>query len=331
MIVRNLLAELAERIDVRVLSWKGAPLPVFKPSQEDVREMLDALARHTKIEAHADGCTGFTHCHHEKTIVVDGRVAFVGGIDLTLDGGDPWDTPSHVARGGIGWHDAAVRLEGPVVADVARSFQLRWHGATREELPAPDGARGGRRRRGADREDAARRARTAPCGTATTRSSSPTSARSGRRSGSSTSRTSSSGRRRSSRSSPTSCATRPATTSGCSCSCLRARTTAPTSRAARWQRSSMRPTRRPDSSRAPIYARGREASRSRVHPLEDRDRRRSLAHGRLGEPQRALPLPRHRDERRHARSRDRSRDAAPSVVRSTWSCRSRTCRATRSS
>jgi phosphatidylserine/phosphatidylglycerophosphate/cardiolipin synthase-like enzyme len=137
IIVRNLLAELAERVDVRVLSWKGAPLPVFKPSQRDVREMLDALARHTKIEAHADGCTGFTHCHHEKTIVVDGRVAFVGGIDLTLDGGDPWDTPSHVARGGIGWHDAAVRLEGPVVADVARHFRLRWHGATREALPSP--------------------------------------------------------------------------------------------------------------------------------------------------------------------------------------------------
>ena len=32
MVVRNLLAELAERVDVRVLSWKGAPLPLFKPS-----------------------------------------------------------------------------------------------------------------------------------------------------------------------------------------------------------------------------------------------------------------------------------------------------------
>ena len=137
MIVRNLLAELAERVDVRLLSWKGAPLPLFKPSHSDVREMLDALARHTKIEAHSDGCTGFAHSHHEKTIVIDGKVAFVGGIDLTLDGGDPWDTPAHVARGGIGWHDAAVRIEGPAVADVAQHFRLRWHGATRELLPRP--------------------------------------------------------------------------------------------------------------------------------------------------------------------------------------------------
>ncbi|HEX4746488.1 MAG TPA: phospholipase D family protein [Gaiellaceae bacterium] len=137
VILRNLLAELAERIDVRVLSWKGAPLPVFKPSQREVREMLEGLAHHTKIQAHADGCTGFTHCHHEKNIVIDGRVAFVGGIDLTLDGGDPWDTPSHIARGGIGWHDAAVRIEGPAVADVERHFRLRWHGTTGEVLPQP--------------------------------------------------------------------------------------------------------------------------------------------------------------------------------------------------
>ena len=138
VIVRNLLAELAEKVDVRLLSWKGAPVPLFKPSQNDVRDMLDGMARHTKIEAHADGCTGFTHCHHEKTIVIDGRVAFVGGIDLTLDGGDPWDTPSHVARGGIGWHDAAVRIEGPAVADVANHFRLRWHGSTGKVLPRPE-------------------------------------------------------------------------------------------------------------------------------------------------------------------------------------------------
>ena len=55
VVVRNLLAELAERVDVRVLSWKGAPIPVFKPSQREVREMLEALSHHTKIQAHADG------------------------------------------------------------------------------------------------------------------------------------------------------------------------------------------------------------------------------------------------------------------------------------
>jgi phosphatidylserine/phosphatidylglycerophosphate/cardiolipin synthase-like enzyme len=137
VVVRNLLAELAERIDVRVLLWKGAPVPLFRPSRGDVRNALDDLTRHTRIKAAADSCTGFTHCHHEKTIVIDDRVAFVGGIDLTLDGGDPFDTATHQARGGIGWHDVATRLEGPAVADVAEHFRMRWRRPGGEALPAP--------------------------------------------------------------------------------------------------------------------------------------------------------------------------------------------------
>lgn len=137
VVVRNLLAELAERIDVRVLLWKGAPVPAFRPSRGDVRDVVESLTRHTKIRAAVDSCTGFTHCHHEKTIVIDDRVAFVGGIDLTLDGGDPFDTPTHRARGGIGWHDVATRIEGPAVVDVAEHFRLRWRTPGGESLPAP--------------------------------------------------------------------------------------------------------------------------------------------------------------------------------------------------
>ncbi len=140
VVVRNLLADLAERVDVRVLLWGGAPVRLFRPSRSDVRQVRDELCRETKVKCEIDSCVGPLHCHHEKTIVIDDRVAFVGGIDLTLDGGDPYDSPRHVARGRIGWHDAAVRLRGPAVADVAEHFRMRWEAAAGEPLPAPEPA-----------------------------------------------------------------------------------------------------------------------------------------------------------------------------------------------
>jgi phosphatidylserine/phosphatidylglycerophosphate/cardiolipin synthase-like enzyme len=76
------------------------------------------------------------HCHHEKTIVIDDRIAFVGGIDLTDFHGDRWDTPDHPARGAVGWHDVAARIDGPVVQDVAENFAMRWEATTGEKLPA---------------------------------------------------------------------------------------------------------------------------------------------------------------------------------------------------
>ena len=100
VVLRNLLAELAERLDVRVLVWAGAPLPLFRPSRGNVRKMREQLIQHTKIECALDAKERPLHCHHEKTIVIDDRVAFVGGIDLTSESGDRYDTNDHPrARG----------------------------------------------------------------------------------------------------------------------------------------------------------------------------------------------------------------------------------------
>ena len=138
VILRNLLADLAERIDVCVLAWAGAPLPLFRPSRAAVRQCRDNLRRGTRIRVALDAKERPLHCHHEKTVVVDGRVAFVGGIDLTYESGDRFDSNAHVARGDVGWHDVAARIEGPAVADVAAHFRMRWREVTGEVLAAPD-------------------------------------------------------------------------------------------------------------------------------------------------------------------------------------------------
>ncbi|MGZ4334156.1 MAG: phospholipase D-like domain-containing protein [Gaiellaceae bacterium] len=77
------------------------------------------------------------HCHHEKLVVVDDETAFVGGIDLTALAGDRLDSNEHPRRDGLGWHDTAVRLEGPIVGDVARHFLMRWHTVAGDGLPQP--------------------------------------------------------------------------------------------------------------------------------------------------------------------------------------------------
>jgi phosphatidylserine/phosphatidylglycerophosphate/cardiolipin synthase-like enzyme len=135
--LRALLASLAERLPVRVLLWAGSPLPLFDPDRRDVREVRRALTSGTTIEVEVDSKERPMHCHHEKLVVIDDRVAFVGGIDLTTYAGDRYDTAQHEARGSVGWHDALAVLRGPVVADVADHFRQRWQAVTGASLPAP--------------------------------------------------------------------------------------------------------------------------------------------------------------------------------------------------
>jgi phosphatidylserine/phosphatidylglycerophosphate/cardiolipin synthase-like enzyme len=137
VVVRDLLAEAAGRVDVRVLLWAGAPAPVFRPSRRRVRRVRDELERAGRIRCALDDRERPLHCHHEKSIVVDGRLAFVGGIDLTSLAGDRRDSPAHPARAALGWHDAAALVRGPLVADVAEHFNLRWAEVTGERLPPP--------------------------------------------------------------------------------------------------------------------------------------------------------------------------------------------------
>src|SRR5665811_1600224 len=62
-ILRNLLAGLAERVEVRVLVWAGAPLPLFRPSRRMVRRMRESLCKGTQIQCALDKKERPMHCH----------------------------------------------------------------------------------------------------------------------------------------------------------------------------------------------------------------------------------------------------------------------------
>jgi phosphatidylserine/phosphatidylglycerophosphate/cardiolipin synthase-like enzyme len=136
-VLGELLAEAAERIDVRVLVWAGAPVPAFHPTRKEVRDGVEKLTRGTRIQCETDPREHPFHCHHEKTVMVDGDVAFVGGIDMTDYAGDRFDTGDHPARRRLGWHDVGTRLRGPAILDVHDHFALRWRELRGEQLERP--------------------------------------------------------------------------------------------------------------------------------------------------------------------------------------------------
>lgn len=135
--LRDLLGDLARRIDVRALLWAGAPLPVFTPDRREVCRVRDELIRGTQVKCALDAHERPMHCHHEKLVIVDGEVAFVGGIDLTSLGGDRFDSSEHPMRSHLGWHDVATRVRGPAVADVEAHFVSRWREINGECLEVP--------------------------------------------------------------------------------------------------------------------------------------------------------------------------------------------------
>jgi phosphatidylserine/phosphatidylglycerophosphate/cardiolipin synthase-like enzyme len=138
VVLGALLAELAERIDVRVMVWAGAPLPAFHPTRKEVASEVEKLVRGTRIRCERDPREHPFHCHHEKTLVIDDELAFVGGIDMTDLAGDRFDLSEHPARRRLGWHDVGTRLRGPAVADVAAHFAMRWREITGEQLDVPE-------------------------------------------------------------------------------------------------------------------------------------------------------------------------------------------------
>jgi cardiolipin synthase len=66
-----------------------------------------------------------TRRSHRKTLVVDGKLAFTGGININDDySGSSRASASSSAS--IGWRDTHVRIDGPAVAEFQRSFLEYW-------------------------------------------------------------------------------------------------------------------------------------------------------------------------------------------------------------
>ena len=127
----DVLSATALRIPVRILLWGGAPF-VIQPTRSVVKATQKIFQERGTgdLQCALDETAQMSHCHHQKTIVVDGELAFVGGMDLTTFAGDRWDDNDHGLRSGVNWHDVEALLEGEAVQDVEANFRQRWEAVT---------------------------------------------------------------------------------------------------------------------------------------------------------------------------------------------------------
>ena len=98
-----------------------------------------------RLHFRLDGNHPLGASHHQKIVVVDDAVAFVGGIDLTKS---RWDTVEHKARDprrmdplGRSYpprHDVQMAVAGPAAAALGDLVRERWHRATGRRLEPPE-------------------------------------------------------------------------------------------------------------------------------------------------------------------------------------------------
>jgi phosphatidylserine/phosphatidylglycerophosphate/cardiolipin synthase-like enzyme len=76
-----------------------------------------------------DSPLGWVTRDHRKTLIVDGKVAFVSGLCVSEKWlGDP-------KRDMDPWRDTGIEIRGPAVAEIAQAFATVWHACTGEWVP----------------------------------------------------------------------------------------------------------------------------------------------------------------------------------------------------
>jgi len=99
---------------------------------------------HPHVHFVFDSRHSFGGSHHEKVCVIDGQIAFCGGIDLC---DDRWDTAEHLysdKRRSLTllkeehgpYHDVAVQVSGPVVQAIESHIESRWR--LLSSIPTPE-------------------------------------------------------------------------------------------------------------------------------------------------------------------------------------------------
>ena len=137
--LRGLVAHNPD-LHIFILPWS---FPVLYANVRDPKLVIGKDPfQHPRIHLKMDDVHPPGGSHHQKIAIVDGKLAFAGGMDLA---GGRWDTPEHLAkdpRRGNGseppyppTHDVQAMLDGDAAAALSEIAGERWSRATRACIP----------------------------------------------------------------------------------------------------------------------------------------------------------------------------------------------------
>jgi cardiolipin synthase len=135
-----LIARAKDGVRVRVIyDWLGGVTTTRKRFWRRLRE--SGVEVRCFNPPRLDEPLGWIARDHRKSIVVDGRIAFVTGLCI----GKHWE--GWPERGLAAWRDTGVEIRGPAVADVAKAFTEAWAAcgtplAVEDRTPAAPAAEG---------------------------------------------------------------------------------------------------------------------------------------------------------------------------------------------
>jgi len=146
--IGELLRQRVEEVpdlEVRILVWSVAV--VHAPSSPAELLIGDSWQHHPRIHLRLDTTHPIYASHHQKIVSVDSSLAFVGGMDVTVD---RWDTRKHSAHDprricpdGSKYapvHDLQLMLNGDAAALLSKVARMRWYEATAEVIAEGPGA-----------------------------------------------------------------------------------------------------------------------------------------------------------------------------------------------
>jgi phospholipase D1/2 len=129
-------------LQVHVLAWDFAMIYVVERGLLPLFRLR--FSSGPRLHLHLDGHHPVGASHHQKLVVVDDRVAFLGGLDITQH---RWDRPIHrcedpdrVDDEGNPYppfHDVQVAVQGDAAAALGDLFRDRWRASTGRRLATP--------------------------------------------------------------------------------------------------------------------------------------------------------------------------------------------------